>query len=469
MRRGLTGTALVAVFVLGAVAVAAVAPAGAWSVTPAQGLAGPTAPPVSVGEEPLIEGPLPAAEFGDPEASSISQTAPWLAAGPDLALAGYVEEEFLITSGSSTTRLLVRRPTTIAAFSGTALVEWQNADAGFDLDAVWTASSQLLTTRGHAWVGVTVSPVAAAHLRSWSPARYGALSVDETAAATALDDVATALLRSYGLLGELRPTQLLAVGARGAAGALADVVTDRAAKSTARATGPPAAGYYDGYAFVVGPAPAVDPGVPVLHVLSELDATILEPRPDGDRYRRWEVAGTAPASVLGELGAEVALLRDVGAEALAIPTCDAPAPAGVPGQHVLRGAIDALVRWAAPGVPPANAPRLTRTADGVVVRDDLGNALGGIRLAAIAVPTAGHSGFNAGDGLCPLLGSTTPLDEETIAALYPSHDDYVRAATFVIARNLERGFVTVDDATASMVAAVRSDVGRAQQSSSTSE
>jgi hypothetical protein len=211
-----------------------------------------------------------------------------------------------------------------------------------------------------------------------------------------------------------------------------------------------------------------DVGAPVIHVLSEYDVTVIGARDDDERYRRWEVAGSAPVSVLGELGGDVALLRDVGPELVALPVCDAPAPSAVPGHHVVRGALDSLARWAAGGAVPTTAPRITQQ-DGDVVRDAIGNAVGGVRLAAVDVPTATNTGLNAGDGLCPLLGSTVPLDPETITGLYADHDTYVRSSTFVTARNLERGFLTVEDATATMIAAVGSDVGRRQQPSSANE
>jgi hypothetical protein len=109
----------------------------------------------------------------------------------------------------------------------------------------------------------------------------------------------------------------------------------------------------------------------------------------------------------------------------------------VPSYHVLSAAFDATHRWLAEGVPPPTAPPIElkalpaeqapgaspatgpagRGAAGPrweIVRDDLGLARGGIRLAAIAAPVARNTGDNvgnvgtttAGERNCRLMGSS---------------------------------------------------------------
>ena len=60
-------------------------------------------------------------------------------------------------------------------FNGTALVEWQNVTAGYDLDALW--NGEAIMRAGYAWVGVSAQRVGVNQLRGWSPTRYGALDV----------------------------------------------------------------------------------------------------------------------------------------------------------------------------------------------------------------------------------------------------------------------------------------------------
>ena len=73
--------------------------------------------------------------------------------------------------------------------------------------------------------------------------------------------------------------------------------------------------------------------------------------------------------------------------------------------------------------PPASAERLGFQ-NNEIVRDALGNALGGVRLPAIEVPVARYEGSNkfAGQGanFCFLLGSETSLTAEQSQALYPT-------------------------------------------------
>ena len=70
-----------------------------------------------------------------------------------------------------------------------------------------------------------------------------------------------------------------------------------------------------------------------------------------------------------------------------------------------------------------------------IVRDEMGLARGGIRLAAMAAPIARNTGDNVGsvgarrpgggERNCRLMGSSEPFDAARLAALYPTHDAYV--------------------------------------------
>src|SRR6202030_1956911 len=132
-------------------------------------------------------------------------------------------------------------------------------------------------------------------------------------------------------------------------------------------------------------------------------------QPDTDRVRTWEVAGTAHAD---------AYL--VGAFASALG-CDFTVNQG-PQHFVVQAALEALDRWIAHGTPPPTAPplRLSDAHPPVIVRDSLGNALGGVRTPAVDVPIAALSG-EAPPGasiLCSLFGSTVPFDAATLVDLY---------------------------------------------------
>ena len=140
-------------------------------------------------QAPIVEGPIPGTVPGDPASPVLSETYPFFSTWLDLAASGYVEKEFYLSGAADAysttgaklasdvpyrTRIIVRRPSSQAAFNGTVLVEWQNVTAGYDLDALWNRRH---LREGYAWVGVSAQRVGVNQLRSWSPARYGSLDV----------------------------------------------------------------------------------------------------------------------------------------------------------------------------------------------------------------------------------------------------------------------------------------------------
>jgi hypothetical protein len=142
--------------------------------------------------------------------------------------------------------------------------------------------------------------------------------------------------------------------------------------------------------------------------------------------------------------------------------CDRPPYSHVPFHHVMNAAFDHLQRWAKDGTAPPPAPPIETSSVGppaVVLRDERGNALGGIRLAEHAVPTGVNTGQNSGPGFCRLYGSHTDFDAATLAALYPSHAAYVSAVKEATARNLKAGYIVMADADATIAAAEASNIG----------
>jgi hypothetical protein len=137
----------------------------------------------------------------------------------------------------------------------------------------------------------------------------------------------------------------------------------------------------------------------------------------------------------------------------------------VPFRHVFNAAFEHLARWVDDGPRPPGAPILESAPSGssdadVFARDERGNALGGIRLAAHAVPTATNSGINRGEGFCRLYGSHYPFDAATLAALYPSNEDYVARVREVVLENLDHGFIVQHDADQTVREAEASSIGR---------
>src|SRR5262249_1535014 len=115
------------------------------------------------------------------------------------------------------------------------------------------------------------------------------------------------------------------------------------------------------------------------------------------------------------------------------------------------------------GTPPPAAPPIeivTESGRAAIDRDSFGNALGGIRLAEHAVPTAVNSGENTGTGFCFLTGSHEDFDKPNTALLYSSHTSYVSDVKAATDKNLKAGFIVKADAQKTIAAAEQSSVAR---------
>jgi hypothetical protein len=242
---------------------------------------------------------------------------------------------------------------------------------------------------------------------------------------------------------------------------------------------------YDGYVpmgtngpsnidFGVTPAgalPADDPrhtmqprDVPVIQANTETEVFIgtLFPgglgyrRPDSDaksdRLRIWEVPGGSHVS--NDHRDPALTLEDDGADLAHIPVADIPpigcahllfqnGPArGIPGvvspndypfAFAQNAAFRALTLWVAIGLPPAHVPFIdvdTTTTPASIVRDEFGNATGGLRTPFVDVPVTTYTPFDtvatatASSGFCILYGYNTPFDDARLAGLYRNDVDY---------------------------------------------
>ena len=423
---------------------------------------------------PDAQGPLPSAVPGDPDADDIAGTAPFFATDADLDAHDYVEEEFLLSGTARRysdgavasehpyrTRVVVRRPAEERDSNGAALVEWQNVTAGYDLDALWAPSSDHIMRSGYTWVGVSAQNVGVSHLAEWSPARYGGLDVTDggTVGGDALSyDVfaqAAQALRAPGgdlLGGGLEYDEVLAIGASQSASRMT-VYHDQVLPHTEPV--------FDGYGFMVGPAPTGERPEPVFQVLSETDVAGSVPREDTGTLRVWEVAGAAHSGWAGRAARAGVEERDLGGQTEF--DCADPPFSRVPLQHPLNASYDHLRDWVADGTPPPGADPIERTASGEILRDADGHALGGIRLSQLEAPTALNTGTDrAADpdsAFCYLFGTHLPYDEEELSERYPRRGSYVSAVVRSDVGNVRSGYLTRADARENRHAAVRSGIG----------
>jgi Alpha/beta hydrolase domain len=433
---------------------------------------------------------------------------PFGAAAFDLDALGYVEQEWFLSGDADcyrhargtgrsfdgrweieparsvpfATRMVVRRPRDAADFNGTVVVFWANVSIGFD---IYTGESSQLY-EGCAFVGVTAQRTAVEGyrdgpnngLKSWDPQRYGELSIPTDDASYDIFTQAARLVGRDRPRGELDPMggldvrHVVAFGASQSAGRIATYLNavqpqqqafdgflldvyfgNGTPLETAVASAATSVTHVDQITDLLrthGLPPGQhllrDVGVPVFVVNSETEslAHFSVRQPDTGTYRFWEFAGHAHGTVPSKEKLTSSWERDLGI------TGHPMAPAT--GYNVLSlepgrsAALTHLLRWLDDGTPPPVFDRIRIEGDPPwIVRDARGNALGGIRMPAFAVPTAQHTGF-AKDGTLSLFGSTEPFDRATLDALYPTENAYTAAVETAAVQAVEQGALLARDA-----------------------
>ena len=145
-------------------------------------------------------------------------------------------------------------------------------------------------------------------------------------------------------------------------------------------------------------------------------------QPDTDVYRYWEIAGSAHQGAYVTVGVDGLFARDLGLPSRpgALPDND------LPSHRVMNAAVWHLDRWVRGEASPPEQPLIEMSGSPVdIVRDTFGNAVGGVRLPELAVPTRQYGPFGLPTISHRLRGFALPFDDATLRALYPTHDDYL--------------------------------------------
>jgi hypothetical protein len=416
----------------------------------------------------------PAVEVSGPVRGGAGQAN---AAVLDLASRGYAESEFFF-AGTATTyvgehhddgawdaeegeqaefrsRMIVRRPTDPARFSGTVVVEWFNVTIGRDGDPSWGYGAEEMMREGDAWVGVSAQQPGVLALADADPARYGSLEhPGDTYSFDIYTQAARALADHTGTppLGDLEPRTLVAIGLSQSASFLSSYINGVQ----------PLVEVFDGFLLHAPARPApirADLDEPTLVFVTETDLThygyAFVDQPDSDTVRRWEVAGASHADAW--------LLNELGSSGFA-SSCPGRLNEG-PHHQTLRAALHHLVTWTTTGEPPPVAPRMEVIAEAGhqarIERDAHGNAIGGIRTPLVDVPVSTLSGEPppGSPPMCASFGSTVPFDATTLASLYPDHDSYVEAYTKSTEAAVDVGFLLRPEADQMIATARQSTIG----------
>jgi hypothetical protein len=429
--------------------------------------------PISSGAE--VSGPVTAGSNGGPFSAPAFDIVPY----------GYVVEEFYIEgdayaykfkeSSEQTkdgrwaterrkdtqpfkSRILVVRPGNAKDFNGTVIVHWQNVTAGFELGSV----SEGEYMRGYAWVGVSAQkigidgvpgPERVAGLKHWDDERYGSLvhpgdaySYDiftQAGHAVAPDRSKSGI----DPMGGLPVKRLVAAGASQSAGRLRTYIDGVH----------PIEKVFDGFIPYIDFGTTIpfdrdfgvrtqgrnstqirdDISAKVLVVNSETEtqAYSVARQPDSSTFRFWEVAGTSHVSV--QRGSSNPGMEN---------------PNWHSFQPVYAASLRHMHHWLKDGTEPPKMQLIEMEGEGsmVIVRDENGNAKGGIRLPEFAVPTATHTGTGkrvaGGNRFAFLYGNAEDFSAEKLTKLYPTQDKFLAAYEKALATSVKEGMVLAEDA-----------------------
>lgn len=408
---------------------------------------------------PKVEGAIPVTATSFPFLAADRLKAPL-----NLSAVGYKEEEYFLSgkanvydwkedgstpvlnTGDYTNRILVRKPVNPQKFSGTVIVDLFNATNGYDVGYSW-AYADLFTSRGHAWVGITLKPLTVLALKKFNPSRYVALSwksprpmpegckltpdyAPDTEEGLVWDIInqVGALLKSKDPKNPLAGYKVehlfmtsmsqssdtivtflnagfydravMADGKHIWSGFLTDSGGGRG-KPIHQCTRPPAMGT-PRMAFK-GRAPTI-----VIQTGSDFNAfDALKTRKadsdtPGDQFRLYEIAGTTHVSTYGKL---VSSPNDADQTAAGYPPhtinfMKEPIINDLPREPIVKGAWVNLEKWARDGTPPPKGERIQVENPtmqdptvfpprfGFAVLDENGNQKGGVRTPYVDVPIA---------------------------------------------------------------------------------
>jgi hypothetical protein len=440
--------------------------------------------------------------------------------GIDLAAHRYVEEEYLVTGRASTwtydsswravvdvpdvaytTRIMVRRPANSSNFSG--VVHAEPLHPSFDRALTWRTAAPLILREGHAWVGITQHYAAAAMLRDvFSAERYARIDIPIPGLGWEIVGGIGQLLRAPGLgspLGDL-PVHRVYLSGWSFTGTFCRVFLHEGFHQRHRQ--PDGRPVFDGYLIGISSGsagrggyhplsercpqlPADDPrrtiqpaDVPVIEFMSEFESETnrrsLRPDSDepGDRYRLYQIAGSAHASAVDMSIEQVQL---AGGHVQPRRRIREMPVSGRNRHRVARSAYRHLHHWTAEGIAPPRADRLELlaadsggirglSAEAVPLRrDEHGNVVGGVRTTWADVPVASyipHSTPALGPdtdlgwrppGLGPaesadLTGHQIPFPPAKLARNYGSHDEYLVQVQARAAELVRDGWLLLPDA-----------------------
>lgn len=363
------------------------------------------------------------------------------------------------------TRMVVRRPQDPERFNGIVVVEWANVSGGYDLSLVSTpgiyeegfAYVSVMTQRNGVY-GFEQNPQGLVY---WDEERYGSLSIPDDGLSY---DIFTQAARAIGPdrpttgidpMGGLDVKMLFAMGESQSGGRLLSYANgiqpmedtfDAIITLVNSARGndflsEEAHGVKDGKTVVRNVSSRVreDINCKVFIMNSQTESHLMGNlvQPDTENIRSWQMAGVShfsPAFMADEVNR---LSRDGVTDTLSGNT---PYDTNVGDwAYIFESVLVQLKNWIENGTEPLSVGAMEVKNMLLGYKEDAyGNALGGVRLPELEVPTAQYF---ANTLITGLVGYKIPMTEAELKALYPTHQDYVDQVTAAAKAASEAGII----------------------------
>jgi hypothetical protein len=349
----------------------------------------------------------------------------------------YQALEFFVSGTANdapyTTRVVIRRPTNDADYSGLVLAESMHGSGSAHM---FEFSAAYIMDAGH--IAVEIQTTSPELQQDFNAARYAALEIQNGQANDILAQVGSLIKSRNGPMGDLGVRKMVLGGTSMSAGTLINYLADHPRVRT-----PDMQHIYDGYfpTSTGSDVPRID--VPVIEMPTQLEVqSNVTRRDDGDepgnQFRLYEF------TAIGHVDARdnVRLLPN---------PCEHPLST-IPSQAYWSVSLDHLFRWVDEGIVPPRADRvwLDRNVENdgsQMVLDEHGNPVGGIRSPYVDLPTAKYTAGNvaadplpsevseyvAANGaqgaaiMCRLSNYQYKFDTKTLEALYGSPRAYRKA------------------------------------------
>lgn len=439
---------------------------------------------------------------------NVPGTTPMVAAAIDLAAAGYTEREFYaegtanryrgvlpgtVSTGQIIdgnwpyrTRVLVRAPKA-DKFNGTLVVEWANVTAGQDVDFAFAESYKYLLREGYAVAVVSAQRVGVDRLKTWSPERYGTLSVEaditDPQGGGKIDDCGSPIACPGDPLSWDIFTQV-SKGLKDNAStssplpglSVKHVIALGESQSAMRLTWyynaiQPIYKFFDGFVYLdLADQLRPDVNTPAISVTTQATADMFPATRTSEYTRVWGVAGASHSSLYAAKYVDTLVLRDKSfpgkdgpmsfTQVLGQQQCKlSPLFSTVDTGLVLNAALESVHHWIRTGKAAAPTRNFERSAAGTIVRDADGNAQGGVRLSQFIVPTAFLSP-NGDSVFCGLAGHHRDFTQSELKQRYGTHKAYVAQVRSAMKQVVDQGYVLPIDAKEVVLEADKSDVAR---------